>query len=423
MNLLLLGSGGREHALAWTLCSSPLLNKLYCAPGNAGIESIASCVNISLNNFSEIIAFCREKAIEFVVVGSEIPLVAGIVDELMAVGITVFGPSRAAAQLEGSKGFAKDFCREFGIPTADYARFSELDEAINYVQRQKPPIVIKADGLAAGKGVEIAQTISEAVQSVRACFAGAFGTAGYEVVIEEFLIGQEASFFALVDGSHAIPLGTAQDYKRLSDGNTGPNTGGMGAFSPALVLTEKLNTKVMESIIVPTIRGMAARRMPYTGVLYAGLMITEKGPQLIEYNVRFGDPECQVLMFRLETDLLPALLATCNGSLNRLKLLWKNDSALTIVMAAEGYPHSPQRNTEIKGLDGINETDAIVFHAGTVRKKNRILANSGRVLNITARGRNLKDAQKKAYDVARRIDWPESFYRDDIGGRSIESES
>ena len=423
MNILLLGSGGREHALAWALCKSQLLGQLYCAPGNAGLENIATCVNIGHSDSSNIIAFCQEKAIELVVVGPEAPLVAGITDALTAAGLKVFGPSQAAAQLEGSKGFTKDFCREFGIPTAAYGRFSTPDEAIAYAGRQTPPIVVKADGLAAGKGVVIAQTSKEAVEAIHACFSGAFGEAGREVVIEEFMVGEEASFFALVDGAHALALATAQDHKRVGDGETGPNTGGMGAYSPAPVMTEELNSQVMERIILPTVRGMAARGTPYTGVLYAGLMITKAGPQLIEYNVRFGDPECQVLMMRLDTDLLPALLATCDGKLDTIKLNWKRESALTVVMAAQGYPQAPRKGSEIKGLDAIDDNNVVVFHAGTVRQDNRIVANGGRVLNVTAQGMSISQAHARAYAAVDAIDWPEGFCRRDIGWRAIKRES
>ncbi len=423
MNILLLGGGGREHALAWALRASPLLGQLYCAPGNAGMENIATCVDIGHSDYSTIIAFCREKAIDLVIVGPEAPLVAGIADILTAAGIKVFGPSRAAAQLEGSKGFTKDFCSEFNIPTAAYGRFSTPDAAIAYLDTQNLPIVVKADGLAAGKGVVIAQTNKEAVEAVRACFDGAFGDAGQEVVIEEFMAGEEASFFALVDGIHAVPLATAQDHKRVGEGDTGPNTGGMGAYSPAPVMTDERNAQVMECIIMPTVHGMAARGMPYTGVLYAGLMITETGPKLIEYNVRFGDPECQVLMMRLDTDLLPALLAACDGGLNELDIRWKREAALTVVMAANGYPQAPKTGTEIKGLDGINDDCIVVFHAGTVRNNGRILASGGRVLNVTALGSGVSEAKKHAYEAIDVIDWPEGFCRRDIGWRAVERES
>ena len=422
MNVLILGGGGREHALAWAISASPLLTALYCAPGNAGIADHAQCVALDFGNHDAVLAFCREKGIEFVVVGPEAPLVAGIVDDLTAAGIKTFGPSKAAAQLEGSKGFTKDFCRAFDIPTAAYARFSDAASARAYVRECATPVVIKADGLAAGKGVIIAQDHDEADAAVTACFDGTFGAAGGEVVIEDFLVGEEASFFALVDGDNALALATAQDHKRVGDGDTGPNTGGMGAYSPAPIMTPALCDRVMADIIAPTVHGMRARGMPYRGVLYAGLMITEQGPQLIEYNVRFGDPECQVLMLRLKSDLLAALIATCDGVLDRFDLRWHDDTALTVVMAADGYPGSPKRGTEIKGLDAIVDDDVIVFHAGTERIDDRVLASGGRVLNVTARGHNVSEAQTRAYSAIETIDWPGGFCRRDIGWRAVERE-
>jgi len=423
MNILLLGGGGREHALAWALRSSPLLGQLYCAPGNAGIERGATCPELDHSDHDAIIAFCREASIDFVMVGPEAPLVAGIVDALSAADIKVFGPRREAAQLEGSKGFTKDFCREFNIPTASYGRFSTPEDALSYARSQKFPLVVKADGLAAGKGVVIAQTLQEADAAINACFDGAFGDAGHEVVIEEFLVGEEVSFFALVDGVHALPLASAQDHKRLRDGDTGPNTGGMGAYSPAPVMTSDLSAQVMDRIIMPTVNGMAARGIPYTGVLFAGLMITEAGPQLIEYNVRFGDPECQVLMMRLKSDLLPALLATCDETLDSVDLSWNENAALTVVMAAEGYPKAPKKGTEIKGLEVINDDNVMVFHAGTARANGRLFANGGRVLNITASGATVSEAQTNAYSAIDNIDWPGGFCRRDIGWRAVQRES
>lgn len=422
MNVLIIGSGGREHALAWALSASPLLDHLYCAPGNAGIENVASCVQLDHGDYARIVEFCRKNEIGLVVVGPEAPLVDGIADVLTAANIKVFGPRQAAAQLEGSKSFTKDFCREFDIPTAAYGHFSTPQDAIAYVSQRYHPIVVKADGLAAGKGVVIAQTEQESVAAIKDCFQGTFGEAGHKVVIEEFLVGEEASFFALVDGTHAVALATAQDHKRVGDGDTGLNTGGMGAYSPAPVMTNDLNAQVMERIIMPTVHGMAARGMPYTGVLYAGLMITEAGPQLIEYNVRFGDPECQVLMMRLESDLLPALIATCDGVLDNLELRWRDQAALTVVMAAEGYPESPQKGTEIKGLDTIHDENVVVFHAGTVHSDGLILANGGRVLNVTARGANVSEAQTRAYSAIDNIDWPGGFCRRDIGWRAVQRE-
>ena len=422
MNVLILGGGGREHALAWAISASPLLGKLYCAPGNAGIAELAQCVALDFSNHDAVLAFCRETAIDFVVVGPEAPLVAGIVDDLTEAGIKTFGPSRAAAQLEGSKGFTKDFCRAFDIPTAAYARFADANSAMAYVNECTMPIVIKADGLAAGKGVVIAQSTDEAEAAIAACFDGTFGAAGGEVVIEDFLVGEEASFFALVDGDSALALATAQDHKRVGDGDTGPNTGGMGAYSPAPIMTPALCDRVMAEIIAPTVHGMRERGMPYRGVLYAGLMITEQGPQLIEYNVRFGDPECQVLMLRLKSDLLAALVATCDGVLDRFDLRWHVETALTVVMAAEGYPGSPKRGTEIKGLDAVADDDVVVFHAGTERIGDRVLANGGRVLNVTARGQSVSEAQTRAYSAIETIDWPGGFCRRDIGWRAVERE-
>jgi phosphoribosylamine---glycine ligase len=423
MNVLLIGSGGREHALAWALSASPLLGKLHCAPGNAGIAEVAKCIALDVSDHAAVIRFCREHDIGFVVVGPEVPLVAGIVDDLATAGIKVFGPSKAAAQLEGSKGFTKDLCREFSIPTGAYGRFADARTAKAYLATQKLPIVIKADGLAAGKGVVIAETAAAAEAAVDACFAGAFGAAGAEMVIEEFLEGEEASFFALCDGEHALPLATAQDHKRVGDGDTGPNTGGMGAYSPAPVMTPEMSRRVMDEIIRPTVRGMAARGTPFKGVLYLGVMITTDGPKLYEYNVRFGDPEAQVLMMRLKSDLLSALIATADGVLATFDLRWHDDPALTVVMAAKGYPGDYAKGTEIRGLDAAREVPGVeIFHAGTRREGNRLLANGGRVLCVTARGKTVGEAQQRAYEAVRAIDWPGGFYRTDIGWRAIARE-
>ena len=423
MNVLLLGSGGREHALAWSIAASPLLSKLWCAPGNAGIASVADCVAIDIADHARVVALCHEHKIDFVVVGPEVPLVAGIVDDLTAAGIKAFGPSRKAAQLEGSKGFAKDFFAEFGIPTAVYGRVKDAKSAKAYLAKQSMPIVVKADGLAAGKGVVIAETITEAEAAVDACFDGAFGAAGAEVVIEEFMAGEEASFFALVDGEHALALATAQDHKRVGDGDVGPNTGGMGAYSPAPVMTPELVGRVMDEIIRPTVAGMKKRGTPFKGVLYAGLMVTAAGPKLIEYNARFGDPETQVLLPRLKSDLLAALVATVDGVLNTFDLRWRDDVALTVVMAANGYPDAPEKGSEIEGLlEACEMPGVIVFHAGTVAKDGRILANGGRVLNVTATGRTVAEAQKRAYAAVGKIDWPGGFCRSDIGWRAIARE-
>ena len=423
MNVLLLGSGGREHALAWKLAASPLLTKLYCAPGNGGIADVAECVPLAVADHTAVIRFCKDNAIDLVVVGPEAPLVAGIVDDLATAGIKCFGPKQAAAALEGSKGFTKDLCREFDIPTAAYGRFTDATTAKAYLAGQKLPIVIKADGLAAGKGVTIAQTIAEAEAAIDDCFAGVFGKAGSEVVVEEFLEGEEASFFALVDGKHALALAAAQDHKRVGDGDTGPNTGGMGAYSPAPVMTDEMIARTMREIIEPTVAAMQKRGTPFKGVLFAGLMITADGPKLIEYNVRFGDPETQVLMLRLKSDLLPALLAAADGVLSSFDLRWHDDAALTVVMAANGYPASPEVGTEIKGLDAASEVEGVqIFHAGTRKDGDRLLAHGGRVLNVTARGKTVGEAQARAYDAISRIDWPGGFYRHDIGWRAIARE-
>ncbi len=423
MNVLLIGSGGREHALAWALAASPLLTKLYCAPGNAGIAEVAECVPISIEDHAAVVKFAKEKAIDFVVVGPEQPLVAGIVDDLAAAGIKAFGPSRAAAQLEGSKGFTKDLCAELGMPTGAYRRFTEAAAAKVYAATQSLPIVIKADGLAAGKGVTIATTRAEGDAAIDACFAGAFGSAGYEVVVEEFLDGEEASFFALVDGTHALALATAQDHKRVGDGDTGPNTGGMGAYSPAPVMTPALVQRTMDQLILPTVRGMAARGTPFRGVLYAGLMLTADGPKLIEYNTRFGDPETQVLVMRLKSDLLAALLAATDGVLGAFDLRWSDDVALTVAMASKGYPGAYEKGTEIRGLDAACAIEGVeIFHAGTERRDGRLLATGGRVLNVTARGRTVAEAQARAYAAIDLIDWPGGFCRRDIGWRAITRE-
>jgi phosphoribosylamine--glycine ligase len=423
MNVLLIGSGGREHALAWAISASPLLSRLYCAPGNAGIAEVAECVDLDVADHAAIVEFCRTGDIGLVVIGPEAPLVAGLADDLAAARIKVLGPSKAAARLEGSKGFTKDFCTEFGIPTAAYARFKDKAPALAYVAGQPVPIVVKADGLAAGKGVTVAETREAAAAAVEQCFAGAFGPAGAEVVIEECLVGEEASFFALVDGAHALPLVAAQDHKRAFDGDQGPNTGGMGAYSPAPVMTADITRRTMDEIIWPTVKGMAARGTPFKGVLFAGLMITQGRPKLIEYNVRFGDPECQVLMLRLKSDLLAALLATADGVLRTFDLRWHDDAALTVVMAAKGYPGDYARGTEIRGLDEAAAVDGVeIFHAGTRLEGDRLLAAGGRVLNVAARGKTVAEAQGRAYRAIAKIDWPGGFCRSDIGWRALQRE-
>jgi len=417
MNVLLIGGGGREHALAWKLRQSPLLDRLYCAPGNAGVAEVAACVGLNAADHDAVIRFCREKDIALVVIGPEAPLVAGLADDLEAAGIKVFGPSAAAAQLEGSKGFTKDLCDEYGIPTASYRRFADAHAAKAHVKTQALPIVVKADGLAGGKGVTVAASRDEAEAAIDARLAGALGA---EVVIEEFLEGEEASFFALVDGTAALPLATAQDHKRAFDGDKGPNTGGMGAYTPAPIMTPQLIARTMDEIVLPTVAAMRARGTLFKGVLYAGLMIKDGAPKLIEYNVRFGDPEAQVLMMRLESDLLPALLAVANGDLNGVTLDWHDDAALCVVMAAKGYPGAYEKGTEIKGLDEAGaDPDVQVFHAGTRRDGTRLLADGGRVLGVTARGKDIAEVKRRAYCAVDKIDWPGGFCRRDIGWRAL----
>ena len=423
MKVLLIGSGGREHALAWKLAASPLLDKLYCAPGNPGIATVAELVAIGVDDHQALIAFAKDKKIDLVVVGPEAPLVAGLSDEMRAEGIRVFGPSKAAAQLEGSKGFTKDLCARFNIPTGAYGRFNNAPKAKAYIRQQGAPIVVKADGLAAGKGVVVAMTLEDALDAVDACFEGAFGSAGTEVVVEEFLDGEEASFFCICDGKTALPLGSAQDHKRVGDGDTGPNTGGMGAYAPAPVMTPEIVERTMRELIEPTMRGMAEIGAPFSGILFLGLMITKDGPKLIEYNTRFGDPECQVLMMRLNSDLLPLINAAVDGRLDEVSLDWKDQPALTVVMAAEGYPSNVKKGSVIRDLDKLEGMDSVkVFHAGTAEKDGNIVANGGRVLNITAIAGTVAEAQALAYDAVKRIDWPEGFYRSDIGWRAVERE-
>jgi phosphoribosylamine---glycine ligase len=423
MNILLLGSGGREHALAWKMAASPLTDKLYCAPGNAGIAREAECVALDLADHAAVIAFCRGNGVDFVVVGPEAPLCAGIVDDLEAAGIKAFGPTRNAARVEGSKGFTKDLCRANGIPTAAYERFCAAAPAMAYIRKRGGPIVVKADGLAAGKGVVVALSVAEAESAVDMMFGGGLGEAGGEVVVEDFLDGEEASFFALCDGGTAIPLTTAQDHKRAYDGDMGPNTGGMGAYSPASNIDAAMSARIMGEIITPTLRAMTAMDSPYKGVLYAGLMITRDGPKLIEYNARFGDPETQVLMLRLMSDLVPALLASRDGMLKNFDLRWIADAALTVVMAAKGYPGHYARGSVIEGLDDAAKVEGVeIFHAGTKAEDGKILANGGRVLNVSAIGKSVCEAQARAYDAVSRIRWPDGFCRHDIGRRAVERE-
>jgi phosphoribosylamine---glycine ligase len=423
MNILLLGSGGREHALAWKIAASPLVGKLWCAPGNPGIAEQAECVALDVADHAAVIGFCKTNAVEFVVVGPETPLAAGIVDDLAAAGIKAFGPSKLAARLEGSKGFTKALCTEFDIPTGAYGRFTTAADALAYIRQQGAPIVVKADGLAAGKGVVVAMTMAEAEAAVAMMFDGAFGAAGAEVVIEEYLSGREISFFALSDGETAIALATAQDHKRVFDHDRGPNTGGMGAYSPTPFVTPELHDAIMARIILPTVAGMKARGTPFRGVLYAGVMLTADGPKLFEYNVRFGDPECQVLMLRMMSDIVPALLASCDGQLKNFDLRWFPDPALTVVMAAKGYPGDYARGTRIQGIDEAARVEgAEIFHAGTIAKEGAILANGGRVLNVCAMGHTIVEAQRRAYEAVDRIRWPEGFCRRDIGWQAVEGE-
>ncbi|MQW01619.1 phosphoribosylamine--glycine ligase [Sinorhizobium medicae] len=422
MKVLLIGSGGREHALAWKIAQSPRLTTLYAAPGNPGIAEEAAIVALDVGNHVAVVDFCRSHAIDLVVVGPEAPLVAGLADVLIGAGIPVFGPSAAAAQLEGSKGFTKDLCARYGIPTGAYKRFSDAESARAYVREQGAPIVIKADGLAAGKGVTVAMNLEEALAAVDECFAGAFGAAGAEVVVEAYLDGEEASFFCLCDGKNVLPLGSAQDHKRVGDGDTGPNTGGMGAYSPAPVMSPEMVERTMREIIQPTVRGMSENGYPFTGVFFAGLMITEKGPELIEYNVRFGDPECQVLMMRLQSDLLPLLYAAATGTLEGMKAEWRDDVALTVVMAARGYPGSYEKDTPIDALPEASATTK-VFHAGTTMKDGRLVATGGRVLNVTATGKSVSVAKDAAYAAVRNVTWENGFHRNDIGWRAVARET
>jgi phosphoribosylamine--glycine ligase len=422
MKVLLIGSGGREHALAWKLAQSPRLTTLYAAPGNPGIAEHTELVALDIDDHDAVVAFCRETAIDFVVVGPEAPLVAGIADVLRANNLPVFGPSAAAAQLEGSKGFTKDLCARYDIPTGAYQRFTNAEDAKAYVKREGAPIVVKADGLAAGKGVTVAMSVKEALSAIDDCFDGAFGAAGAEVVVEAFLDGEEASFFCLSDGKSALALATAQDHKRVGDGDTGPNTGGMGAYSPAPVMTPDMVERTMKEIIEPTIRGMAESGYPFSGVFFAGLMITAKGPELIEYNVRFGDPECQVLMMRLKSDLLDILYAAATGTLDQVTAEWSDDVALTVVMASKGYPGAYDKGTPITSLPQTGGTEKI-FHAGTALKDGQLVATGGRVLNVTAKGSTVAEAQARAYAVVDKVEWDNGFCRRDIGWQAVAREN
>ena len=420
MNILILGGGGREHALAWAVMQNPKCDRLIVAPGNAGIAEIAECAALDILDGDAVAVFAAENAIDLVIIGPEAPLAAGVSDRLRAAGLSVFGPSQAAARLEASKAFTKAICDACGAPTAAWARFTSADPALAYVRAHGAPIVVKADGLAAGKGVTVAMTLDEAEAAIRDLFAGSLGAAGAEVVIEEFMDGEEASFFILTDGTATLPIGTAQDHKRVGDGDTGPNTGGMGAYSPAPVLTDAIQARVMAEIIAPTLAELARQGTPYSGVLYAGLMIKDGRARLVEYNVRFGDPECQVLMMRLGAQALDLIQATAEGRLDRMQVHWAEDHALTVVMAARGYPGAYAKGTPIRGLDQLPQSSReMVFHAGTARQDGETVATGGRVLNVTARGESLRDAQTRAYALVDRIDWPEGFCRRDIGWRAL----
>ena len=420
MNILILGSGGREHALAWAVKQNPKTDRLIVAPGNAGIAGLAEVADFDILDGAAVVGFCEENAIDFLIIGPEAPLAAGVADAARAAGILTFGPSAEAAQLEASKAFTKAICDACGAPTAAYARFTEAGPARDYVTQQGAPIVIKADGLAAGKGVVVAMTLPEALAAIDDMFGGSLGAAGAEVVIEEFMAGEEASFFILTDGVNALPVGTAQDHKRAFDGDTGPNTGGMGAYSPAPVLTQEIQDQAMAEIVLPTIREMARRGTPYQGVLYAGLMIENGRARLVEYNARFGDPETQVLMLRLGGQALDLLLACAEGRLDQAQVNWADDHALTVVMAAKGYPGAYEKGSVIHGLKRMPEDSRhMVFHAGTREQDGRILANGGRVLNITARGATLAEARNRAYAMIDHLDWPEGFCRSDIGWRAL----
>lgn len=423
MKVLVVGSGGREHALCWAIARSPMCDALYCAPGNGGIAEVALCSEVAADDIDGLVALAMDLRVDFVVIGPEAPLIAGIVDRLEAAGIGAFGPTAAAAALEGSKAFMKDLCAKYGIPTARYARFDEPEEAKQYIYREGTPIVVKADGLAGGKGVVICRNENEAYAAIdHILVEGAFGTAGSEVVIEEFLEGEELSFFALVNGTQVLPLASAQDHKAAFDGDQGPNTGGMGAYSPPSLGGDELGETILRTVLCPTVEAMAAEGRPYTGLLYAGLMMTASGPKLLEYNVRFGDPECQPLLMRLESDVLEALLACREGRLDEVRLRWSADAALTVVMATKGYPGPYCGGSQIRGLDRVREMeDVVIFHAATRLKDGQWVADGGRVLGVTARGASVDIAQRRVYEALAIIDWPEGFYRRDIGWRALKA--
>lgn len=425
MKILLVGSGGREHALAWKIKKSPKCQQLFVAPGNAGIAQITTCVPIGIEQIPELVEFAKNEKIDFVIVGPEAPLVLGLADQLREAGIAVFGPSKVAAQLEGSKGFMKDLCRKYDIPTAAYERFTEIDPALAFVDKLGAPIVIKVDGLAAGKGVVVAMALEEAKDAVKDMLSGnAFGSAGASIVIEEFLDGEEISYFAICDGENLLPLSSAQDHKRVGDGDTGPNTGGMGAYSPARLMTPDMEAEILEKILKPTVAGMKADGCPFTGVFFAGIMVVNGIPKLLEYNVRFGDPECQTLMMRLESDLVEMLYAAATGKLDTVKPVWSNNPSLCVVMAAKGYPSNYVKNTPIRNLDTATNIDGVVvFHAGTAEKDGEIVSVGGRVLGVTATASSVAEARERAYAAVDSLDWPEGFCRRDIAWRALSSDA
>jgi phosphoribosylamine--glycine ligase len=420
MRILVVGGGGREHALCWAIAASPLCTKLFCAPGNAGIAQVAECIEVGAEDIPGQVAFAQREKIDFVVIGPDAPLVAGMADAFTVAGIKVFGPSKKAAQLEGSKSFTKELCRRHNIPTAAYERFTDLAAAEAYIRKQGAPIVVKADGLAAGKGVIVAETVAQALDAVREMLEGnRFGAAGAAVVIEEFMEGEEVSLFALSDGEHVLPLVGAQDHKRAFDGDTGPNTGGMGAYSPVPILDQAMLDRAMREIVLPTVKALKDEGTPFKGVLYAGLMIGKTGPRLVEYNCRFGDPECQVLMMRLKSDIVPALMACADGGLKHFDLRWSTEAALTVILATKGYPDAYPKGSEIRGLEAASTVEGVeIFHAGTKAEGNRTLANGGRVLNVTALAPTVQEARARAYKAVDLIDWPEGFYRRDIAWRA-----
>ena len=425
MRILVVGGGGREHALCWAISASPLCTKLYCAPGNAGIAEVAECVEVGAEDIPGQVALAQRLKIDFVVIGPDAPLVAGMADAFTAAGIKVFGPSKAAARLEGSKGFTKELCRTHNIPTAAYERFTDLAAAEAYIRKQGAPIVVKADGLAAGKGVVVAETVEQAIEAARDMLSGnRFGASGASIVVEEFMDGEEASLFALSDGEHVLPLVGAQDHKRAFDNDKGPNTGGMGAYSPVPILDQPMFDRSMREIVLPTVKAMKEAGIPFKGVLYAGLMIGKSGPRLVEYNCRFGDPETQVLMMRLKSDIVPALIACADGGLRHFDLRWSDETALTVILATKGYPDSYPKGSEIRGLEAAAKVPGVqIFHAGTRRDGSRILANGGRVLNVTAMARTVQEARERAYRAVDLIDWPEGFCRRDIAWRAVGSQS